>query len=411
MGMAASQARLLALTARIHDVEYQAQSIQNAKVQLSTQQDQVYREYLDALDATTLTIKTATANVPATFNNLCSHNRLPLGSLDQSYAIRDKYGRLIVEDEIAKNYKEFKASGFSNEAYGISAPEAFALYMLDRNNGIRGNDVTNIRNAEADAYQTLIEDGKNTQLTNLLESMWGLIGESADSHNVQDIYQIHNELVSRRNSKEITEDEYREKSEQFENKLGKFLYQMYNAKTTDDDGDVLYGAQLVYENAEAAGEREIFAEDLDMTLFSYYCNIYNQIQTCGDCVSINEYNGVLKDGDAATNSDFLKEKIESGEFTIETVKDNRDGTVTMQGTSTSSDDKLGLTATTEIDNKALKKAEAKYEKSLKDIDRKDKAYDMTLSKLETERTALTTEYDSVKKVIQDNIDRTFGIFS
>ena len=169
MGMAASQARLLALTARIHDVEYQAQSIQNAKVQLSTQQDQVYREYLDALDATTLTIKTATANVPATFNNLCSHNRLPLGSLDQSYAIRDKYGRLIVEDEIAKNYKEFKASGFSNEAYGISAPEAFALYMLDRNNGIRGNDVTNIRNAEADAYQTLIEDGKNTQLTNLLE--------------------------------------------------------------------------------------------------------------------------------------------------------------------------------------------------------------------------------------------------
>ena len=36
---------------------------------------------------------------------------------------------------------------------------------------------------------------------------------------------------------------------------------------------------------------------------------------------------------------------------------------------------------------------------------------MTLSKLETQRTALTTEYDSVKKVIEDNIDRTFGIFS
>ena len=36
---------------------------------------------------------------------------------------------------------------------------------------------------------------------------------------------------------------------------------------------------------------------------------------------------------------------------------------------------------------------------------------MTLSKLETERTALTTEYGSVKKVIEDNIDRTFGIFS
>ena len=36
---------------------------------------------------------------------------------------------------------------------------------------------------------------------------------------------------------------------------------------------------------------------------------------------------------------------------------------------------------------------------------------MTLSKLETERNALKTEYDSVKKVVEDNIERTFGIFS
>ena len=36
---------------------------------------------------------------------------------------------------------------------------------------------------------------------------------------------------------------------------------------------------------------------------------------------------------------------------------------------------------------------------------------MELSKLETEREALKTEYDSVKKVVSDNIERTFGIFS
>ena len=46
MGMAASQARLLTITARMHDVEYQAQSIQNAKIQLSTQSDQIYQNYL-----------------------------------------------------------------------------------------------------------------------------------------------------------------------------------------------------------------------------------------------------------------------------------------------------------------------------------------------------------------------------
>ena len=42
---------------------------------------------------------------------------------------------------------------------------------------------------------------------------------------------------------------------------------------------------------------------------------------------------------------------------------------------------------------------------------RNKKYDNELSKLETEREALKTEYDSVKKVISDNIERTFGIFS
>ena len=52
MGMAASQARLLTITARMHDVEYAAQSIQNAKVALATQSDEAYKAYMEALDAT-----------------------------------------------------------------------------------------------------------------------------------------------------------------------------------------------------------------------------------------------------------------------------------------------------------------------------------------------------------------------
>ena len=83
----------------------------------------------------------------------------------------------------------------------------------------------------------------------------------------------------------------------------------------------------------------------------------------------------------------------------------------MRGTSPSSDSSLSYTQETTIDKTALAKAEAEYEHSLKEIDQKDKKFDLSLSKLETERTALTTEYESVKKVIQDNIERTFGIFS
>ena len=105
MGMAASQARLLCITARIHDVEYQAQSIQNAKIQLATQSDEAYREYNEALDATTLTMNAidlnsgAKSTVPANFNNLCSRNKVT--SADGSNnAILNNQGKLLVEESI-----------------------------------------------------------------------------------------------------------------------------------------------------------------------------------------------------------------------------------------------------------------------------------------------------------------------
>jgi len=49
MGMSASQARLLTITARIHDVENEAQRIQNQKLSLANDSDQAYKEYLDAI--------------------------------------------------------------------------------------------------------------------------------------------------------------------------------------------------------------------------------------------------------------------------------------------------------------------------------------------------------------------------
>ena len=104
--------------------------------------------------------------------------------------------------------------------------------------------------------------------------------------------------------------------------------------------------------------------------------------------------------------------VKSGVITIKNCSiDDYTGVLSMDSVNPSSDSNLNYTETASIDKRALAKAEAKYEHDLKEIDQKDKQYDMTLSKLESERTALTTEYDSVKKVIQDNIERTFGIFS
>ena len=52
MGMSSSQARLLSLTARQHDVEWRAQKLQAEKLQLANDSDRVYNTYLNALNST-----------------------------------------------------------------------------------------------------------------------------------------------------------------------------------------------------------------------------------------------------------------------------------------------------------------------------------------------------------------------
>ena len=112
MGMAASQARLLTITARIHDVEHEAQSIEDAKLKLATQSDQVYADYLAALDACVISVEAldkiggTKTTVAATFNNLCSKNRVTPAGDDFNLAIRDRRGRLVVENNIFEAYQE-----------------------------------------------------------------------------------------------------------------------------------------------------------------------------------------------------------------------------------------------------------------------------------------------------------------
>ena len=57
MGLAASQARLLNLTSRMHDIEYKAQKLEAQKLQMANESTQVYLEYENALNLTKLQLK------------------------------------------------------------------------------------------------------------------------------------------------------------------------------------------------------------------------------------------------------------------------------------------------------------------------------------------------------------------
>jgi hypothetical protein len=106
---------------------------------------------------------------------------------------------------------------------------------------------------------------------------------------------------------------------------------------------------------------------------------------------------------------WFKNMVEAGLVTIQVFDDN---TYEKEWSDTSFATSTNNNYLQEVqDETYLKKAEAEYEHELGIINKKDTKYDTELSKLETERSSITTEIESIGKVKQENIERTFGIFS
>ena len=55
-------------------------------------------------------------------------------------------------------------------------------------------------------------------------------------------------------------------------------------------------------------------------------------------------------------------------------------------------------------------AKAKYDLEMAKIQRKDKRLELTLDQIETEHKAAETELESVQKVINNNIEKSFNAF-
>ncbi len=91
MGLAASQARLLTITSRLHDIELKQQNISNQKMRLSNESDEVSTAYSKALNTQRFTLNNGTSNVKMTVKNL-------LGA-DSKYKLMTKDGKRVVSKD------------------------------------------------------------------------------------------------------------------------------------------------------------------------------------------------------------------------------------------------------------------------------------------------------------------------
>ena len=110
MGMAASQARLLTITARLADNELKSQTINNAKMRLATQSSQASENYINALNNATMKFSSYdlegnALNQDLTFNALTAYS-----SYNTQYGLVNSSNQLLVSEAEAAMFENSKGN-------------------------------------------------------------------------------------------------------------------------------------------------------------------------------------------------------------------------------------------------------------------------------------------------------------
>lgn len=125
---------------------------------------------------------------------------------------------------------------------------------------------------------------------------------------------------------------------------------------------------------------------------NYYINLYNKMES--GFVTITS--------DNASNKDWMQTQIKSGNLLLQKYMNGDWEKASWFANTDVVEQEAGTAETSQ--------AEAEYEASMAKIKTKDSRYDLELKKIDTEHTTIQTEIDSVKKVIDKNIERTFKTF-
>ncbi len=376
MGLAASQARALLLVARKSDLEYRAQCISQRKLVLSQQTEQLAKDYSTKISNRKLrfvynlngnegqsmyedlTYASLGANNPkfvGEYRVLNNRGDIVVSSINDIPGVEQKVPVFVKVDNNNKPVIESKdVYTKTSEALGAEKQELFISYQ--------GEDGT---------YQYVKiqnEDG-----TPNLEAQVGVAGEDG---------KITMKNVFDSESKTMLESY---KSYQ---KFTKTTTADYVTSTEQSDGYAFshYTTKTVPRTQSEDGY--------------YYSDDGRKYIVCSDINKTNYFQNGLRTGA------FILQKAELLE--LKDDNGNKIGEKTQWGTTPwQGIDVVSDVLNTEDD--AL--AESEYEAKLAVIKTQDQMLDIELKQIETQHKAIETEQDSVKKVIEGNIDKTFKIFA
>ena len=175
----------------------------------------------------------------------------------------------------------------------------------------------------------------------------------------------------------------------------------------DDDGNLVYDGKGIY-------TFELYGK----TYYTTEKDLQNSVGHPYDPTKPIELQSKL----AYYNASYVQNKIESkNKALLETDSNGRFKSVRFDNDSVTYSLNVETVTNEQAYNDAMNQylyKKSVYEKTIEDINRKteiiqqeDRTLELRLKQLDTEQNALSVEMDAVKKVIKDNVDKTFKTFS
>ena len=167
----------------------------------------------------------------------------------------------------------------------------------------------------------------------------------------------------------------------------------FNIETDSSKDSVYITDDLTYyfllTNDKAQTSQDILNAD-------FYNQLYNNLCLYGACSDATKRAQI-------TDPDYLNQALKNGQLFVSTL--NTDGYY-YQGHYT---DTAHIAEVTDED--AIAQAEAEYNSKKSKLNYKEQSLEIDLKNIDTELSALTTEYDTVKNLISKNVEKVFTMFS
>ncbi len=373
MGMAASQARFLGLTARKSNVEYQGQQINQQRTALANESANLYQQMMD--------LEVPTPPSPSDYTQT-------------TYTLEDSANNNAGDFKIVnmKNTHDgsYTVTLSTDVEYSQSLAETYSLYSVVSKDD-KGNTLEQANSESAATTIITIRDGEysSAKLT-YIKDKTDPFTENADktkafSAVVNQIYKV---------------------DPQEANKITGYTTCEADLKDGSEDGK----DPEIYFYQDSSGKNHFFTK----------ATLDEMLNGVTDNEMVNLFSENMYTKEQRTDVRAAIEKSDTGRISSIQISDNNDScpahlkgkTFSVNTTTTKDEDAYDAAMLDYNYRKGLYDQEiAKINAQTEIIQKEDQQLELRLQQLNTEQQAISTEMDSVSKVIDDNVDKTFKVFA